>query len=366
MAYLRYYVPNLVVACGVLGFTLGGPWVWLGVATILPMLVVDLIWRDDHAVRPTMNRAMADIPLYIHALLMFALWLAFIDWYSNTAVVSLAEGLGAVLSLGFLGAVPNLPASHELMHRRNALAKWLSRILSTFYGDPNRDIGHLHTHHIHFATPRDSDTPKRGETIYAFTWRASVGCYRDGYEIEKARLGKKGKPVFALESRVTSALTLLVVFFTVVFAYCGFGGVVVSALALVVAKFFVEAFNYFQHYGLVRAPGEHYATRHLWNHPTPAVRAVGFEITNHNDHHMDGYLPYHKLAPNLDGPQMPSIVLCFLIGLLPPVWHKFFAQPLLRDWDLSLTDETEKSLAIKANREAGWPDWLSEDSARAA
>jgi len=46
---------------------------------------------------------------------------------------------------------------------------------------------------------------------------------------------------------------------------------------------------------------------------------IVFEITNHNDHHRDSYIPYYELKPHLKGPQMPSIFLCFLSGLIPPL-----------------------------------------------
>ena len=132
---------------------------------------------------------------------------------------------------------------------------------------------------------------------------------------------------------------------------------------IVTAKLLVEMFNYYQHYGLVRVLGSNYGQQHLWNHLKPISRQLSFEITNHNDHHMDSYLPFYRLQPKVDGPQMPSILLCFLAGLVPPIWFSYIAQPRLKDWDLKHATAEEKELAREANRSANWPDWLDAGSA---
>ena len=109
----------------------------------------------------------------------------------------------------------------------------------------------------------------------------------------------------------------------------------VAFFAMFFSRMLVEAFNYYQHYGLVRVEGKKYDSQHIWNHLKPISRTISFEITNHNDHHMDSYSPYHELKPKLDGPQMPSLFLCFLTGLFPPIWFNYIAKPRLKDWDFN-------------------------------
>jgi xylene monooxygenase subunit 1 (EC 1.14.15.-) len=72
-----------------------------------------------------------------------------------------------------------------------------------------------------------------------------------------------------------------------------------------------------QHYGLVRVEGKKYDSQHIWNHLKPISRTISFEITNHNDHHMDSYAPYYKLKPKADGPQMTEPILVFRHGVNP-------------------------------------------------
>jgi hypothetical protein len=140
----------------------------------------------------------------------------------------------------------------------------------------------------------------------------------------------------------------------------GFVATLVIGSGIVASRFLVEMFNYYQHYGLVRVVGTAYDRRHLWNHLSPVSRLLGFEITNHSDHHMDAFVPYYRLQPDPAGPQMPSIFICFLAGLLPPIWFRWIAMPRLAHWDARFASEEERRLARAANRRAGWPSWLED------
>ena len=66
----------------------------------------------------------------------------------------------------------------------------------------------------------------------------------------------------------------------------------------VIARFWIESFNYFQHYGLARVEGTAISRRHVWNHLKPLSRILGFEITNHADHHTDTFAAFHQLVPD--------------------------------------------------------------------
>ncbi len=363
MDYLRYYLGAGIVCAGIAGFSLGGYWVWSGFATYLILLLIDLVLKPDLRPRQINMPWLADIPLYLHLFLMVALYGAFFHWASfvtENGSIPVINIIGAVLSLGWLGAVPNLPINHELMHRRNPLARTFATILGTFYMDPTRDVAHVHTHHIHLGTPKDSDTARRGETIYTFAFRATIGSFKDFIEIEKSLCEKKNQSFFSPIGRFFRAILQVSLLIGLAGWFGGAIAILISILAIFTAKMFVEAFNYFQHYGLVRVEGTPYDSQHIWNHLTPINRMIAFEITNHNDHHMDAFAPYYTLQPHPAGPQMPSILLCFLAGLVPPIWFKYIAKPRLKNWDFEHATNGEKKLAQEANRKAGWPDWISE------
>ena len=57
---------------------------------------------------------------------------------------------------------------------------------------------------------------------------------------------------------------------------------------------------------------------------------------------------------------MPSLFLCFMTGLIPPVWFKFIAKPALKEWDNKYASPAEQKLARDANAKAGWEQWIQE------
>ena len=149
---------------------------------------------------------------------------------------------------------------------------------------------------------------------------------------------------------------------TVVALAAGPLALAVTILAMIVAKGLVEGFNYFQHYGLIRVEGTPIKIHHAWNHLQAVVRPLGCEITNHINHHLDGHTPFYELRPEPQAPQMPSLFLCFALGLIPPLWFDLIAKPKLKDWDTRFASPEERMLAQQANAKAGWPQWIDERS----
>ena len=140
----------------------------------------------------------------------------------------------------------------------------------------------------------------------------------------------------------------------------GWAGVALTVTGMLAARLWIESFNYFQHYGLIRVPGSKIGNRHVWNHMSELSRIVSFEITNHAGHHQDSYMPYQKLVPHQEQIPMPSLFTCFFVALIPAVWHRKIIMPALKRWDLEYATQEERELAREQNRRAGWPDWVGE------
>jgi p-cymene monooxygenase len=136
--------------------------------------------------------------------------------------------------------------------------------------------------------------------------------------------------------------------------------------SVVVARVWVESFNYFQHDGLIRVDGAPIERRHVWNHLKPLSLIIAFEITNHADHHTDSFAAYHELAPDRRWAPIPGIFLCFFSALIPPPWRRAIIMPALKRWDNEQASEAEPGLAREQNRAAGWPNWFDERPARSA
>lgn len=180
MDALRYFLVPAMTLTGVAGFILGGPFVWLGIATFAVLMLLDIVLPSDHKTRSRGIALVADIAIYLQFPLMVALYLAFANsvatgtnpiWGTDGSAWQL---IGSIASLAWLSAVPTLPVAHELMHRRHWFPRAVAKGLSAFYGDPNRDVAHIVTHHVHLDTAKDSDTPLRGQTIYSFVFQATL------------------------------------------------------------------------------------------------------------------------------------------------------------------------------------------------
>ena len=132
-----------------------------------------------------------------------------------------------------------------------------------------------------------------------------------------------------------------------------------AVAAMLIARLWVESFNYFQHYGQVRVVGAPIEKRHVWNHFKPLSRLTAFEITNHADHHLNSYAAYYQLVPHKESIRMPSVFVCFFTALLPPIWFHWIIKPALKRWDLEFANADERQLAAEQNRQAGWEAWVS-------
>ena len=359
MDYLKYWTPVLVLGAAFGGFFLGGDWVWAGIATFPILAVLDTIAPRDYSVRKMNNRTLANIPIWICAVGPVMLYFAF-AWRLSVEDLSAAQIIGGILSVGWMGVIPLVPAAHELYHMRGAIARTVGRYSHLCILDCTRDIGHVVGHHIDVATPDDGDTAPRGKNLYSFTLGAVIESTKYAMRMEGEALKKKGLSPWNIRHRVYRALLALVLFHAVLFMIGGWQGVVFGLCAQIVSRFWVESFNYFQHYGVIRLPGAPIGRRHLWNHLGWFSRTVAFEITNHADHHLNSYQVFYKLVPNKEAIQMPSVFVCFLSALIPPVWHELVIKPALKRWDAEFATQEELVIAREQNRKAGWPDWQGE------
>lgn len=359
MDMLRYLIMPATTLVGILGFLIGGPWVWLGAATFAFFTVMDALLPQDYAQRRTPNKWVAGFPLYVQPLVLTGLFVSF--GYSVNAGINPMDDpwqvFGSLSSLVWLSIVPNLPIMHELLHRRHWFPRFVAQILGTFFGDPLRGISHIVTHHIHLDTPEDNDSAPRGETIYTFIFKASYGAYMDTLRTEAQMMRKLGLSPWNWRNRMYQQFLFLAILPGAMWLAAGSTAAAITVACMIVAKLGLEALNYFQHYGLVRVPGAPVGMHHTWNHLGWIARAIGCEITNHIHHHLDGHIPYYALTPEPKSPQMPSLFLCVLAGIIPPIWFKYIAMPRLKDWDLNHATPEERKLAMAANARAGWPQW---------
>ncbi|MEY2942264.1 MAG: hypothetical protein RLY97_278, partial [Pseudomonadota bacterium] len=305
------------------------------------------------------------VPVWLCSLLGPVIFLVAALWVARNPDASGWELAGVILSCAWLSVIPVVPAAHELYHQRGKLRRFIGRYVQVCYLDCTREIAHVVGHHIHVASPLDGDTASRGTSLYAFTPRAVVTSTRESWRSESDNLEKMGQHRWGLGHRLWKAILAQVIFQSAIYAIGGWAAVAVVLAGMVGARFWVESFNYFQHYGLIRLEGGQIARRHVWNHLKPLSRILGFEITNHADHHTNSYAAFHELKPDQQWIPMPSVFVCFFAALIPPLWHNQIIKPALQRWDNEMASPEERVLAREQNRQAGWPDWFEDETAKA-
>jgi len=368
--HIRYFLNNILVLVGIAGYILGGQWVWIGsVGVFIFLLLGELAIGQDEGIRKVKYPWIADLHMYLHLPLMILLYAAYAwrikeGFNEPTTAMTILAYAGCVITATFMAAVPNVGIAHELWHRKGTFQKNLGYIMGVFWGDPLRDLPHVYTHHIHVGTPKDSDTAYRGETVYAFVLRATFGALRDAFRIEREFQKKRGRSIWSLRSRITQAILLLALVIGSFYYVAGWLGAALVTTNLILAKMLVEVFNYTQHYGLIRVEGTPIKDHHSWEHRTPFTRIAGSEITTHAHHHLDSDVPHYALKPSAIDNRMPTILLCFLMSFVPPLWF-WFVKKKLKKIDLLYASPEERELAKKANEKAGWPNWFEEDAVKA-
>jgi len=362
--YLKYWTGVAVLAVAYAGFIAGGDWVWAGFIMFPFLTIVDSLTPRDYAPRKMSNETLADIPLYICAIGPLLLYLVFAWQFAQGAYSTGWQLVGAVLSLAWTSIVPLAPAAHELYHKRTPIGRTIGRYAQMCQFDSMRDIAHVVGHHIDVATTKDGDTAARGTTLYTFVFKAVWEQTVWDVTMESKSLRNRGLSAWNWRHRGYRTLFVQVIFQGLVFLMAGWQAAALTTGAMLLTRLWAESFNYFQHYGLVRKEGAPIGRRHLWNHLSWLSRVLSFDITNHADHHLNSYKRYYELVPHKESIPMPSLFMCFFAALIPPLWHRVYAMPALKRWDLEFANEDERELAAAANRAAGWPDWINEPEAK--
>jgi p-cymene monooxygenase len=362
MQYGRYYLPILVQLAACASFVAGGAWVWFGFATLPLLGVIDTLLPNDMAPRRMRAGLAADLPVWLSTILAVGLYFIAAIWVARTPVIAPVDYVGAILSLGWLSVVPLVPSSHELYHGRGKLRRFVGRYAQVCYLDCTREIAHVVGHHINVATDKDADTAPRGTSLYPFTGKAVIKSTIEANRTEAEGLRRQGYTPWGWRHRIWKAILAQAIMQSALYAIGGGRANGVALGGMIVARFWIESFNYFQHYGLIRVHGGAIARRHVWNHLKPLSRVMGFEITNHADHHTDSFAQFHQLVPDRQWIPMPSVFLCFFSALIPPIWHAMIIKPALKRWDNELATPEERAIARAQNRAAGWPDWFDESA----
>mgnify|MGYP003641923173 FL=1 len=368
LKYLRYYGTHALIAATTLGLIAGGAWHWLGLAAGF------VLWVGGDALSGAVNEPTPD---YGHPLLLdvalyslfpplvvmtftfawalspadilgFGAWLGSVfevDVLTRHGDPATAHIIGACLSFGLAMAMGGILTAHELMHRiDDPIAMWFTHWMLALAFNATLEVAHVFGHHRDVGTPADPATARRGETIYHFYVRSTVGQFFQAWRIERERLRATGRGALTWRNKVIAGL-LRSSSVAGLFFLAG-GGLALTAFLAASAwnKFLLESLNYVEHYGLVRVPGTRIEPRHAWDSLSRFSHAALFNLPWHADHHSRIGVKYPALKRTASAPTLPFGYLAALpLVWVPPLWRHIVA-PRLGDWEKHRASREEQDL----------------------
>ena len=261
-------------------------------------------------------------------------------WYvQNSDHLGTAEKLGLFFAVGILSGTIGITYSHELMHQKSKLERWMGDLLlaSVLYSHFRSE--HLLVHYRYVGTARDPVTARYNEGFHRFFPRVLRESLLSSFKAEAAMLARKGLAWHDLANPFWRFGALQLGFLALAFVIGGWGGVGLFVFQAFIAVWQLELTNYVEHYGLTRkhlseGKYEHVRPHHSWN---AAHRTSNWSLINlqrHSDHHYkpDRRYPLLQNYSEAEAPQLPfGYPVMTAVAMVPPLWRRMM-NPRIRRW----------------------------------
>lgn len=261
-------------------------------------------------------------------------------WYVTRADHLSGIGkFGVFFGVGVLSGTIGINYSHELMHQKNKLERWLGDILLAMVLYSHFRSEHLLVHHRYVGTPRDPVTARYNEGFFRFYPRVLKQSWLSSFRAEKAMLARKDLPWTDLSNPFFRYWALQAGMLLLAFLLGGWAGVGLFLVQAGVAIWQLELVNYVEHYGLTRkhlgdGKYEHVQPRHSWNAAQKASNWLLINLQRHSDHHYkpDRRFPLLQNHTSSDAPQLPyGYPVMTVAAMFPPLWRRVM-NPRVRSW----------------------------------
>ena len=202
-----------------------------------------------------------------------------------------AEKIVLFFGMGVVSGTIGINYSHELMHQKSALERWLGDLLLATVLYSHFRSEHLRVHHLYVGTPRDPVTARYNEGFHRFFPRVLLACHRVGLAGRSGDAGAQGAAALAQIATLTGAIGACrrrCLHWRWLWA-AGMGLALFLWQAWI-AVWQLELVNYIEHYGLTRrylgeGRYEHVLPRHSWNASHRASNWLLINLQRHSDHH---------------------------------------------------------------------------------
>jgi alkane 1-monooxygenase len=262
--------------------------------------------------------------------IQFATLCAMLWYVPQAAHLGLVEKFALFFGMGVIGGTIGINYSHELMHQKPAIERWLGDLLlaSVMYSHFRSE--HLRVHHLYVCTPRDPVTARYNEGFHRFFPRVLVQCFRSAWAAEVAMLARKGAGALARDNPFWRYGLLQAGMLVTAFALGGWLGLCLFLFQAFIAIWQLELVNYIEHYGLTRrhlgeGRYEHVQPHHSWNAAHRASNWLLINLQRHSDHHYkpDRRFPLLQTYAPDEAPQLPfGYPLMTMAAMVPPIWKR--------------------------------------------
>ncbi len=342
-AALPFYLSYLLIPLVWIAAGLGGWWILLPIAAtwyLFSVLDAVLGLNTENADPETTDAQLNWYKIITAAWvpLQFVNLFALI-WYVSAAPLSGLEKFGIFFGVGVMTGTVGINYSHELMHQKNRIERFLGDLLLAMALYSHFRSEHLLVHHRYVGTPRDPVTARYNEGFHRFYPRVLRESLLSSFAAEKAMLARKGLPWHHLSNPFWRYWGLQLLMLALAFALGSSTGLLLFLVQAGVAVWQLEMVNYVEHYGLTRrhlgeGKYEHVLPRHSWNAAHKASNWLLINLQRHSDHHYkpDRRFPLLQNHSQDDAPQLPyGYPIMTMAAMVPPVWKKVM-NPRVRDW----------------------------------
>ena len=261
-------------------------------------------------------------------------------WYATRADhLTPLELVVLFFGVGLASGAVGINYSHELMHQKNRLERWLADLLLATVLYSHFRSEHLLVHHRYVGTPRDTVTARYNESFHRFFWRVLRDGTASAWRAEVQRLEKAGRDDWHRSNPfwLYAGLQMAAVFLALLVG--GWLGLVLFLWQAFIAIWQLELVNYIEHYGLTRVHlgdgrYEHVRPRHSWNAAHTASNWLLINLQRHSDHHYkpDRRFPLLQTYTSAEAPQLPlGYPAMTALAMIPPLWRRRM-NPRVRAW----------------------------------
>jgi alkane 1-monooxygenase len=260
---------------------------------------------------------------------------------------SLFEILSCSLLAGYLLSSNTIVAHEFVHHRRSQPGYAFGRILLIINCDSQFSTSHVYGHHRDVCTHADPATARRGENLYSFAIRSTIGQYAQALRIQQAHMAKKGKRFFSIGNELLRGISLSLLVIIILAINLPAMVLVAYLIAIAFGKFLFEAVNYIQHYGLVRIRGAAVQDRHSWDCCREGTAIVHYALTRHSHHHREPAARFWNLTTNrqtiLSNHLKYGYLAAIVAAMIPPLWFRIVT-PVIKAWDDKVASTDERLL----------------------